>query len=229
MISRAWAPSRTTRPLLKIGGAVLSLSLSGGAAAEEPHVPFVRMAELEIDPARLESYKAEVKEEMETSVRVEPGVLAIYAVAEADDPSRLRFFEMYSAEYSKPYPPGAGEDVRGLGFQPGAPDSGERRVAGPIFSSWAGLPRMRRGEYFQAEQRRHERPQHVVVEVDAGVGAARRHRDADAEDRMADALAFVEGRRRLAGCGRGRHGQPRSRHWRRPSHGLRFRARRGRP
>jgi quinol monooxygenase YgiN len=86
------------RPLLKIGGAVLWLSLSGAAAAEEPRVPLVRIAELEIDPAQLESYKAAVKEEMETSVRVEPGVLAIYAVAEADNPSRLRFFEMYADE-----------------------------------------------------------------------------------------------------------------------------------
>ena len=87
-----------TRPLLKIGGTVLALSLSGGAVAEEPRVPFVRIAELEIDPAQLESYKAAVKEEMETSVRVEPGVLAIYAVAEADNLSRLRFFEIYADE-----------------------------------------------------------------------------------------------------------------------------------
>ena len=35
---------------------------------------------------------------METSVRVEPGVLAIYAVAEKDNPSKLRFFEMYADE-----------------------------------------------------------------------------------------------------------------------------------
>ena len=86
------------RSLLNVGGAILSLSLSAAAAAEEPRVPFVRMAELEIDPARLESYEAAVKEEIETSVRVEPGVLAIYAVAEADHPSRLRFFEMYADE-----------------------------------------------------------------------------------------------------------------------------------
>jgi len=35
---------------------------------------------------------------VEISVRVEPGVLAIYAVAEADNPARLRFFEMYADE-----------------------------------------------------------------------------------------------------------------------------------
>ena len=35
---------------------------------------------------------------METSVREEPGVLAIYAVAEKENPSKLRFFEMYADE-----------------------------------------------------------------------------------------------------------------------------------
>jgi quinol monooxygenase YgiN len=83
------------RRLSTIGGVLVALSLNI-AAAEEPRVPFVRIAELEIDPAQLESYKAAVKEEMETSIRVEPGVLAIYAVAEKDNPSKLRFFEMYA-------------------------------------------------------------------------------------------------------------------------------------
>ena len=78
--------------------ATLALSLVGCATVEEPHVPVVRIAELEIDPARLADYKAAVREEMETSVRVEPGVLAIYAVAEKDDPTKLRFFEMYADE-----------------------------------------------------------------------------------------------------------------------------------
>src|SRR5262245_7213626 len=84
--------------LSNIGGVVLALSLSGVAAAEEPRVPFVRIAELEIEPAQLEAYKVTVKEEMETSVRVEPGVLAIYAIAEKDNPTKLRFFEMYADE-----------------------------------------------------------------------------------------------------------------------------------
>jgi quinol monooxygenase YgiN len=58
----------------------------------------VRIAELEIDPAQLESYKTAVKEEMDDAVRLEPGVLAIYAVAEKEDPARLRFFEIYANE-----------------------------------------------------------------------------------------------------------------------------------
>jgi quinol monooxygenase YgiN len=69
-----------------------------GGGAEKRVEPLVRVAELEIDPAQLESYTAAVKEEMETSVRVEPGVLAIYCVAEKDNPVKLRFFEMYADE-----------------------------------------------------------------------------------------------------------------------------------
>lgn len=58
----------------------------------------VRIAELDIDPARLAEFIAAVRDEMEEAVRVEPGVLAIYGVAEKDNPSRLRFFEMYASE-----------------------------------------------------------------------------------------------------------------------------------
>ncbi|MDI3291723.1 hypothetical protein [Polyangium sp. 15x6] len=40
---------------MKIGGVVLASFLSGCAVTEEPRVSFVRIAELEIDPARLGS------------------------------------------------------------------------------------------------------------------------------------------------------------------------------
>ena len=80
-------------------GTVALLSFWGGhALTQETRGPVVRIAELEIDPAQLESYLVAVKEEMETSVRVEPGVLTIYCVAEKDNPTRLRFFEIYASE-----------------------------------------------------------------------------------------------------------------------------------
>ena len=64
-------------------------------------MPVVRIAELQIDPAKLDAYTAAVREEIETSVRLEPGVLAIYCVAErepdgAETGTRLRFFEIYA-------------------------------------------------------------------------------------------------------------------------------------
>jgi 4-carboxymuconolactone decarboxylase len=58
----------------------------------------VRIAELEIHPGQLESYKAALKGEIETSIRVEPGVLALYAVSVKDHPAGIRIFETYADE-----------------------------------------------------------------------------------------------------------------------------------
>ena len=75
---------------------VLTLSLCGSTLAEEMQGRYVRLAELEIDPAQLERYKAVAKEQIETSVRVEPGVLVLYAVSQKDNPAHIIVFEMYT-------------------------------------------------------------------------------------------------------------------------------------
>jgi quinol monooxygenase YgiN len=92
-----------TNHLSAIGAAILASSLSGAALAAPAQEPLVRIAELDIDPAQVAAYQAAVKEEIEASVRIEPGVLAIYAVAEKDNPARFRFFEIYAddAAYRK--------------------------------------------------------------------------------------------------------------------------------
>jgi quinol monooxygenase YgiN len=56
----------------------------------------VRLAKLDIDSAQLDSYKAFLKEEIETSVEVEPGVLTLYAVFEKDNPTRVTILEIYA-------------------------------------------------------------------------------------------------------------------------------------
>ena len=71
---------------------------SSAAFSSDMQGVIVRIAELEIDAAQLESYKAAVREEIEAAVRLEPGVLAIYSVAEKDNPTRLRFFEIYASD-----------------------------------------------------------------------------------------------------------------------------------
>ena len=79
--------------------AVVSMLASGLGAiafAAEAHGQYVRLAELEIDPAQLESFNLAVKESIETTVRVEPGVLVLYAVSEKDNPTRVRVFEVYT-------------------------------------------------------------------------------------------------------------------------------------
>lgn len=56
----------------------------------------VRLAKIVIDSSQLENYKAALKEEIETSVRVEPGVLTLYAVSEKDNPTHITILEIYA-------------------------------------------------------------------------------------------------------------------------------------
>jgi quinol monooxygenase YgiN len=56
----------------------------------------VRLAVIEVDSSRLDSYNQFLKEEIEASIRIEPGVLTLYAVAEKDRPSHVVLFETYA-------------------------------------------------------------------------------------------------------------------------------------
>jgi 4-carboxymuconolactone decarboxylase len=56
----------------------------------------VQLAKLIIDSTQLENYKATSKEEIETSVRIEPGVKTLYAVSEKDDPTHITILEIYA-------------------------------------------------------------------------------------------------------------------------------------
>ncbi len=62
----------------------------------QAHAQYVRIAELEIDPAQLEGFKVAITEGVQAAVRSEPGVLALYAVHEKDNPGRVRVFEVYT-------------------------------------------------------------------------------------------------------------------------------------
>jgi len=56
----------------------------------------VRLAKLVIDSTQLENYNVLLKEEIEASVRLEPGVLTLYAVAEKNDPTHIIILEIYA-------------------------------------------------------------------------------------------------------------------------------------
>ncbi len=58
--------------------------------------PIVRIAELDIDPAELDAYKALLREEIDASVRSEPGVLSLNAVSVKDNPAQIRILEVYA-------------------------------------------------------------------------------------------------------------------------------------
>jgi quinol monooxygenase YgiN len=56
----------------------------------------VRIAELEIDPAMVDSYKALLAEEIHASVGIEPGVLFLYGVSVKGTSTKVRVFECYA-------------------------------------------------------------------------------------------------------------------------------------
>ncbi len=56
----------------------------------------VRLAKLVIDSTQLETYQTFLKEEIETSLRVEPSVLTLYAVSEKNRPTHITILEIYA-------------------------------------------------------------------------------------------------------------------------------------
>ena len=56
----------------------------------------VRLSKITVDPAQTDAYNAFLKEEIEASMRLEPGVLTLYATAEKDAPNRVTILEIYA-------------------------------------------------------------------------------------------------------------------------------------
>jgi len=88
----AWTPRLFSAFM---GAAALVLSGGNGMAAPVTE-PIVRIAELDIDPAELDAYKALLREEIGASVRSEPGVLSLNAVSVKDNPAQIRILEIYA-------------------------------------------------------------------------------------------------------------------------------------
>jgi quinol monooxygenase YgiN len=63
------------------------------------HVPIVvRIAEIAIDSAYRDAYMAILKENAAASVRSEPGVIAIYPMAQKENPLEIRILEIYTSK-----------------------------------------------------------------------------------------------------------------------------------
>jgi len=56
----------------------------------------VRISEIEIVPEFLQEYKAVLKEESATSMKIEPGVISLFAMYEKDSPAQVRIVEIYA-------------------------------------------------------------------------------------------------------------------------------------
>ena len=85
--------------MIRLFAVAAMMLLAGSTAAAVPAEaqPYVRIAELEIDPRRLDEYKAILAVEQEASVRKEPGVVMLHSVALKDRPNQIRLLEVYAS------------------------------------------------------------------------------------------------------------------------------------
>lgn len=65
-------------------------------ATAQEKVQMVRLARLVIDSTQLDAYQSFLKEEIEMSLRVEKGVLTLYAVSEKNKPTHITILEIYA-------------------------------------------------------------------------------------------------------------------------------------
>lgn len=71
---------------------------NAGRETVDPAKQLVRLSKIEVDPSRLAEYNAYLKEEIEASMRLEPGVLTLYATAEKENPNKVTILEIYADE-----------------------------------------------------------------------------------------------------------------------------------
>lgn len=74
---------------------ILTLSFNKNNMPSEK-VQMVRLAKIKVAPLQLNNYNSALKEQMTTAVRLEPGVLTYYAVADKNDPSQITILEIYA-------------------------------------------------------------------------------------------------------------------------------------
>jgi quinol monooxygenase YgiN len=82
--------------LLKLILIVMLSQFAYQAVTAQEKGQMVRLAKLVIDSAQLEPYKALLKEGIEAAIRLEPGVLTLYAVSEKNKPTHITILEIYA-------------------------------------------------------------------------------------------------------------------------------------
>ena len=89
----------TSTQSLILGASLLATAMVNASVdtiAQQMKSRVVRLAELHIDPSQLEDYKSALRDEIQASIRLEPGVLTLYAVSVKGDPAQIRIFELYA-------------------------------------------------------------------------------------------------------------------------------------
>ena len=87
-----------TLPYIGFPAAIKALRIikQESITATPPEDNLVRLSKIIVDPAQLKAYNAFLKEEIEASMKLEPGVLTLYATAEKDAPHKITILEIYA-------------------------------------------------------------------------------------------------------------------------------------
>lgn len=88
--------SNPIRKFFAVIATTFLLSGSNVGHAQEQGM-MVRISEIEVDAKYLEQYKAIIKDEAEASVRLEPGVIAIFPMYQREKDTEFRILEMYAS------------------------------------------------------------------------------------------------------------------------------------
>jgi quinol monooxygenase YgiN len=75
---------------------IIMLTSYGAVSTQEKEM-MVRISEIEIVPEYLDEYKAILKEESAASVKLEPGVIAIFPMYQKENPNEIRILEIYAS------------------------------------------------------------------------------------------------------------------------------------
>ena len=76
--------------------AVMAMSGNRGEAQTPESALMVRIAEIEVDARFAKEYAAALTEEADMSVRLEPGVIAIFPMHQGQEPTLIRIIEIYA-------------------------------------------------------------------------------------------------------------------------------------
>lgn len=74
----------------------IAMLCSSPTAMAQNKKQLVRLAVIEVDTEQVERYNEFLREEIEASILLEPGVITLYGVAEKEHPERVTLFETYA-------------------------------------------------------------------------------------------------------------------------------------
>lgn len=83
-------------PIILLSAILLAVCSPSTNIVNRKNKQLVRLAVIEVDTSQVKSYNELLKEEVEASIRLEPGVITLYAVAEKRNPDRVTLFETYA-------------------------------------------------------------------------------------------------------------------------------------